>query len=369
MKILFVGDYSGVHANLAVELRRRGHQVTVVSDGGLHMKTESDIFIRREAGLIGSVKYLYRIFGVMPELKGFDVVQLVNPGFFRLRPGKLSYFLRELKRDNGSLFLTLAGNDAFFVEACTRKDMFRFSEFRIGKEKTPQVVCDPEKEYGWYNSALNDYTRHLYSELDGALSLLPEYDMAARPLLGDRLAFAGLPVDLSALPDLETRVDGKVRLFVGMVKGREMEKGTDRLFGMASALEKEMPDRCEAVKVCNLTLRDYLAEMARSHIVLDQLYSYSPGMNALQAMALGRVAATGAQPEYYEYLGENPGFPLICAAPDAEESLCADLRRLILDPDEIIARGDAGKAFVRRHHDVRLVADRFESHWAKMLDK
>lgn len=40
MKILFVGDYSGVHANLAAELRRRGHKVTVVSDGGLHMQTE-----------------------------------------------------------------------------------------------------------------------------------------------------------------------------------------------------------------------------------------------------------------------------------------------------------------------------------------
>ena len=156
MKILFVGDYSGVHANLAAELRRRGHKVTVVSDGGLHMQTESDIFVRREPGILESFRYLYRLFQIQPGLKGFDVVQLVNPGFFGLRPGKLSYFLKHLKNDNGSLFLTLAGNDFFFVEACVRKDMFRFSEFRIGKEKTRQVMCDPECEYGWFNSAETD---------------------------------------------------------------------------------------------------------------------------------------------------------------------------------------------------------------------
>ena len=217
-----------MHANLAAELRRRGHKVTVVSDGGLHMQTESDIFVRREPGILESFRYLYRLFQIQPGLKGFDVVQLVNPGFFGLRPGKLSYFLKHLKNDNGSLFLTLAGNDFFFVEACVRKDMFRFSEFRIGKEKTRQVMCDPECEYGWFNSALTDYTRYLYSQLDGAVSLLPEYDMAARPVLGERLAFAGLPIDFSVLPDLDTEVEGKVRIFVGMVKGREIEKGTDR---------------------------------------------------------------------------------------------------------------------------------------------
>ena len=45
--------------------------------------------------------------------------------------------------------------------------------------------------------------------------------------------------------------------------------------------------------------------MRQSHLLLDQLYSYSPATNALQAMAMGVVAASGAQPEYYEYIG-NP---------------------------------------------------------------
>ena len=91
MKILFVGDYSGVYANLAAELRRRGHKVTVVSDGGLHMQTESDIFVRRVRHP-ESFRYLYRLFRIQPGLKGFDVVQLVNPGFFRLASRKAELF-------------------------------------------------------------------------------------------------------------------------------------------------------------------------------------------------------------------------------------------------------------------------------------
>ena len=77
-----------------------------------------------------------------------------------------------------------------------------------------------------------------------------------------------------------------------MVKGREIEKGTDRLLRIAEDMQKEMPERCEAVKVCNLPLRDYLREMAGSHIVSSAVQLFSR-MNGLQAAALGRVSATG----------------------------------------------------------------------------
>ncbi len=106
---------------------------------------------------------------------------------------------------------------------------------------------------------------------------------------GKGLLSPGCRLTFPFFPDSDTEVEGKVRIFVGMVKGREIEKGTDRLLRIAEDMQKEMPERCEAVKVCNLPLRDYLREMAGSHIVLDRLYSYSPGMNGLQAAALGRV--------------------------------------------------------------------------------
>ena len=43
MKILFLGDYSNLHACLSEELRKRGHEVTLVSDGSRYMQTACDI--------------------------------------------------------------------------------------------------------------------------------------------------------------------------------------------------------------------------------------------------------------------------------------------------------------------------------------
>ena len=39
--------------------------------------------------------------------------------------------------------------------------------------------------------------------------------------------------------------------------------------------------------------------------MLDQLYSYSPGLNALYAMSKGIVVVGGAEEEHYNLLGET----------------------------------------------------------------
>lgn len=48
MKILFVGDYSNLHACMAAELRRRGHEVDVMSDRCTYLGTHADFFIERK---------------------------------------------------------------------------------------------------------------------------------------------------------------------------------------------------------------------------------------------------------------------------------------------------------------------------------
>lgn len=366
MKILFLGDYSNVHATLAREMRRRGHQVTLVGDGGGSMRTDTDIYLTRGSGMAAGLKYLYRIMSLLPQLKDYDVVQLVNPQFLKLRPGKNGYFYRQIRRENGPVFLTLAGNDYFFVDACCHSDMFRFSEFRIGREKTRQVIVDPEREYGWFANGMREYCEDVYETVKGAMSLLPEYDMASRPVLGDRLVYTGLPLDLSDYRYSEPDLSGKIRIMVGYSPSRMMEKGTDILLRIAQELAQEMPETVEAAGITGLPLNDYLRELSRSHIVLDQLYSYSPGMNALQTMAFGGVAASGAQPEFYSMAGEETARPLIALAPtDSEPDIKERIRALVENRAEIARLSREGRAFVERNNDVRHVADLYEKVWNK----
>ena len=97
------------------------------------------------------------------------------------------------------------------------------------------------------------------------MAVLPEYDIAARPYLGDRLSFTNIPVDLASLPKVPTLSAGdlsdRIRLFIGMRQGMEIQKGTARMLRICLELEKEMPGRCSVTCVRNLPLAEYLRRM------------------------------------------------------------------------------------------------------------
>lgn len=370
MKILFLGDYSNLHATLSAELKKRGHQVTLVSDRGGSMLTDADVYLSRKPGLYGAVAYAGAVLAQLPRWRGFDVVQIINPHFLNLRPSKIRKIFDYLRRNNGSIFLTLAGNDHTFVDACMNSDMFRFSEFRVGSRLTEYETTIAEGR-GWLAPELKDLDDHIYGHINGAMSVLPEYDMAARSKLGGRLLFTNLPVDVKAIPWKPLEINGPVRLFIGLKDGREVQKGTDILLGMAKRLETRYPGKCIVTEARNLSLKDYLAGMSESHIVLDQLYSYSPATNALQAMAMGKVVGSGAQPEYYSYLDisdEDSGHPIIPLSPLMTMEEWEERFALFMEhPESLRERGVRSRQLVETHNDVRTIAPLFENQWNAFL--
>lgn len=367
MKILFIGDYSNLHATLARELAGRGHDVTLVSDGCNHMKVGCDILLERRPGMAGSLRYLLDIAKAFPKLRGYDVVQFVNPHFFKLRPGKLRWLTTRLRRDNGGLFLSLAGDDGLFVRRCLDGETFRYSEFRIGDRPTPYSLAHPEREQGYTSQAVTEYTDFFYDTIDGGMAVLPEYYIAARDTLGDRLCHTNLPVDLQELQSGAMDISGRIRVLVGMRSGYEISKGTDRLLAIARKAESLTDGRLETVNVRDLPWSRYREVLASCHINLDQLYSYSPAMNALSTMALGRVAASGAQPEYYDIIGERELRPVISLSPLDEESILDQLIRYASVPELLLAKGEESRRLVERHNAATLVATRYEAHWHRIL--
>lgn len=364
MRILFIGDYSNLHATLASELKRLGHHVDVLSDRCGYMNTHSDIYLNRKPGIMGGFKYLYDLFSLLPRLKDYDAVQLINSNFLKLRPGKIKYFFNRIKEQNKAVYLTLAGNDYYFCKACYDAKLFKFSEFKIGEEFTEFHKSDPNHLYGWISYANRDWSEFLYENIDGAMAVLPEYDMAARPILGDKVTFTNLPIDFESIPDPIYNESFPVKIFLGMRSGMEIQKGTKKLLSLAKEIEKEMPERVVVEKVSDLPLTDYLDRMNRSHIVLDQLYAISPAMNALYAMALGKVTGTGAQPEYYKYIG-NPEIKPVFSLSPYDEDIKERLIHLIENPKKIVELGKQGRDLVKAHNAAPIVASRFLSVYNK----
>jgi hypothetical protein len=106
--------------------------------------------------------------------------------------------------------------------------------------------------------------------------------------------------------------------------------------------------------------------MQGSDVILDQLYSYTPAMNALQAMSQGLVLVGGAEPEHYQLMNEPDLRPIINVQP-TEESVFEALEQLVLHPDCIPGLKRDSIAYIKKHHDHVAVAQSYLRFWEQRM--
>ena len=109
--------------------------------------------------------------------------------------------------------------------------------------------------------------------------------------------------------------------------------------------------------------------MSLAHVMLDQLYSYTPATNALLAMARGLVAVSGAEPEYYDLIGEHDNQPIINVSPLVEGDIDAKLEWLVQNKHLLPDLSRRSREFVEKHNDARVVAHRHIDFYDQILNK
>lgn len=387
-KILLVGDYSNVHATLAKGLRMLGHSVTVVSDGDGWKDYPRDVDVRREKlSLWYSLRYMWRLRRIWRTLKGYDVVQIINPVFLPLKAERMWHYYKLLRQQNKRMFMGAFGMDHYWVKAGIDCQTFRYSDFNMGAEVRADI---PENKYfvaDWLNGAKGSLNRRVAADCDGIIAGLYEYYASYERYCPqkDKLTFIPFPIILPDVipsnphqepsPSLEGEgrqsfggVSGgesrPVRYFIGIQRSRSAYKGTDIMLRALERLASEMPDCVEAVKVESVPFEEYRRLMDGSDVILDQLYSYTPAMNALEAMARGLIVVGGGEPENYTILGEDDLRPIINVAP-TEQSVYEALRDLTLHPERIPQLKRDSREYVRRHHDYLRVAQCYLDFWSK----
>jgi glycosyltransferase involved in cell wall biosynthesis len=128
----------------------------------------------------------------------------------------------------------------------------------------------------------------------------------------------------------------------------------------------DYPDYAETVKAESLPFVVYKQMMLSCDVLLDQIYSYTPAMNALQAMSRGIIVVGGGERENYEILGEKELRPIINVQPD-EEDVYRQLEWLVLHPERLSQLKRDSIEYVRRHHDSLKVAEMYLEVWGKEL--
>lgn len=374
MRILFAGDYSNYNRTLGEALAAMGHEVTIASNGGWWMGTRRDINLARPVrGRVGGVLLYVRLRHLLrSRMAGYDVVQINNPLFVDLRPGRVYDIFRRLVRRNGAVCLTAMGTDSLYVDMCMAQDSpLRYSEWRVHGCLSPLAMARPDELRRWLEPSMIDHCRRIYDEVRGGVSVLYEYHKALeRYMPGKPQAYAGIPIDTAAV-ELTVRPDtmpSAVNLFLGRHAARLLEKGTDVLERVGRELERRHPGRCRLILVENRPYAEYVRLLGQGHVLMDQIYSYTPATNALLGMARGMTVVSGAEPEYYEFIGaQTPCAGLVNALPDDERSLTDRLEQLVLHPELIGIHASECRDFVRRHNDSTVVAGRYLRFWESVL--
>ena len=346
MRILFAGDASNLHNALAHELRKLGHDATVASDGSRWMDTHRDIDLSRRPGFLGTLRYLLDIKRALPLMTGYDIVEIASPIFLRLKPHRVAKVFDYLRANNRHVVLSALATDRVYYDACHDGHTFRYSDYKLGDEPSPYVGSSEyilQHQDNWKQPFMLEHSDHILSDIDGAVACLYEYYAAYKPLLGDR-----------------------VRMFIGIQRDRHVIKGTDRLLAAMKRVHERYPGITELEVVENLPYEEYTRRMRDSHIILDQLYSYTPGTNALIAMAQGLVAVSGAEPEYYDLIGETANKPIVNVSPLVEGDIDHKLSWLVEHRDQLPQMARASRAFVEKHNAAPIVAQRYLDFWKSL---
>ena len=379
MKILLMGEYSNVHATLAEGLRKLGHHVTVLSNGDFWKNYPRDIDLVRKPGKLGGIMYMMKLYTNVHKLKGYDIVQLINPMFLELKAERIFPIYQYLRKHNKKIILGGFGMDYYWVSVCCKDKPLRYSDFNIGNELRTNADALKERK-DWLGTEKGRLNQMIAEDCDGIITGLYEYWACYQPGFPQKTTFIPFPIK----PKLITSGNGnsytnaenhqvipldipkKVKLFIGINKSRSEYKGTDIMLKAAQAIAKKYPDKTELRIAESIPFAEYVKMMNGSDAILDQLYSYTPSMNPLEAMARGIICIGGGEPENYEIIHEDKLRPIINVLPNYE-SVYQKLEHLVLHPELVPLLKQQSIEYISKHHDYIKVAKRYEAFYQKLL--
>ena len=379
MKILLMGEYSNVHATLAEGLRKLGHHVTVLSNGDFWKNYPRDIDLVRKPGKLGGIMYMMKLYTNVHKLRGYDIVQLINPMFLELKAERIFPIYQYLRKHNKKIILGGFGMDYYWVSVCCKDKPLRYSDFNIGDELRTNADALKERK-DWLGTEKGRLNQMIAEDCDGIITGLYEYWACYQPVFPQKTTFIPFPIK----PKLITSGNGnsytnaenhqvipldipkKVKLFIGINKNRSEYKGTDIMLKAAQTIAKKYPDKAELRIAESIPFAEYVKMMNGSDAILDQLYSYTPSMNPLEAMARGIICIGGGEPENYEIIHEDKLRPIINVLPNYE-SVYQELEHLVLHPELVPLLKQQSIEYISKHHDYIKVAKRYEAFYQKLL--
>ena len=327
MKILLIGEYSNLHNSLKQGLQKNGFEVTLLSTGDGFKNFDSDIpiksslfenkFLKLIAKLIdrliglslNEIEIFIKTIFKINKLKGFDIVQLINERAFGTSPKLEKTLLKYIFKNNKKVFLLACGVDTVSIKYANEKK-FRYS-ILSPYFKNKNLKREFKQTTKYLNSNYLMLGKYVRDNVKGIISSDLDYQFFEKSLI---------------------------------------------------LVEEKYKNKIKIVKTIDRPYSEHIINVNECDILLDQVYAYDQGYNALEAMALGKVVFTGAEKEWVEFYDIKEDSIAINALPDVSK-IVEKLSWLIENPLQLKSISKNARKFIEEHHDYKNIANKYLKTW------
>lgn len=378
MKILLVGEFSRLHNSLKEGLLALGHEVVLVNNGDGFKNFPADISIRAAffKSKFGNIprQIWFRIFKydlallehgirfwlISNKLKNFDVVQLINETPIQTNSKLELFLLKRIFKQNNKIFLMCCGIDYTTVShMLQQKD--RYSVMNSYFENIPAAKKQYDFFFDFLTKSHQKIHQFLYQNISGVIASDLDY---VAPLIGNEkyLGMVANPINVDKIGSCETTISVKISIFLGINSGNSYTKGVSFFEKALIIIKEKYPDLVEIKITTDIPYSDYQKHFEKANIILDQVYGFDQGFNALEAMSKGKVVFTGAETEFLKYYNLKEDEVAINALPDVDY-LVEKLSYLIENPSEISRIGKNAVQFIQKEHHYITQAQKYVTLW------
>lgn len=378
MKILLLGEYSRLHNSLKEGLEAIGHEITIVGCGDKFKKFPVDFSIyarmcnnnkianflfksiRKVFGLdFEKIEKAIRYYLLLPKLKDFNHVQLINSDALETYPILSRLLYKKLFKKIKSRSLLICGDEVPVVDYWFQKEL-KYSvltpyfednslenQFRFPLKYRKENY---RKTFHWLKENCQNL---ITSDLD--------YEIPMQKL-GFTTTFIPNPINTNQIVFQPLENIDKIIIFLGINRLSYLKKGIIYFEKALEIIQKNHADKVEIIVTENLPYNEYILQYNKAHILLDQVFAYDQGYNALEAMAKGKVVFTGAETEFLNKYQLHEDEVCINALPN-ENKIAAKLSFLIEHPEKIFEISKNARNFIEKEHHYQTIATKYLACW------
>lgn len=353
MNILLLGEFSSLYKNLNDGLTELGHNSIIAAHGDGYKKIPCDIYLgSRFSGLLEKIELRFKPIFNIKQLVGYDVVQIINPFLFNYKYFPRSLFLDTIIKSNKKFFISGAGDDAFTWKYGRKRLKYgHFDDFLKYDLNSDNFYMDTTEAF--------KFNERIIEKSNGIIPIMYEYEISYKNHY-KRLNTIPIPINVNKITYRENNVSNKLVVFHGL--NRYGSKGTRHVEKAFDLLKKKYPNDLELIIKGKMNIDEYLQIMRRANVVIDQMYSYSLGVNGVYALAMGKIVMGGAEPESLVSLNVKSS-PVINLSPNFE-SIIQEIELLLEQKNNIQDMGYMSRKFAESVHGHIKVAKQYVETWS-----